>query len=115
MKDYKKLTDPQKTTKVLIQKVKARQNRPKRSLFLNAAVLGTYGWHTCIPVILGIAIGKLLDKHIPFSPMSWTFNLVLIGFFIGVYNANKWLKNEGYHNTVKARKKHIQKMEGKNK
>ena len=112
MKDSKKLTDIQKTTKILIKKAKARQNRSKRSLFLNAALLGTYGWHMVAPVILGIICGKLLDKYIPLDPISWTFNCVLIGFFVGIYNANKWLNNEGYRKNIKAREKNIQKMEG---
>lgn len=113
MQDYKKLTDTQKTSEVLIQKAKARQVRSKRSLFLNAAVLGIYGWHVTMPVILGIICGKLLDKYIPLPPMSWTFNCILIGFFVGVYTANKWLNTEGYKKNIKTN--HINKLKGKDK
>ena len=105
VRDYKHKNDTQKTATTLINKARARQNRKKRSLFLNAAILGTYGWHTAIPVILGIICGKMLDKYIPIPPMSWIFNCILIGFFIGIYNANKWLHNEGYKKNIKAREK----------
>lgn len=114
MKDYKYTHDTQKTAKILIRKAKARQGRNDRLLFFNAAILGIYGWHITIPVILGIIGGKLLDKYVPLPPMSWTFNCVLIGFFMGVYNANRWVQNEGYKKNIRSRNKTIKKMEGDN-
>ena len=111
--EYKYTDDTQKTEKTLIKKAKARQSRSERSLFLNAAILGTYGWHITIPVILGIICGKTLDKYFSLPPMSWTFNCILLGFFVGIYNANKWLNKEGYKKNIKTQQKNIQEKEGK--
>ena len=110
MVDYKYTNDVQKTAKTLIKKAKARKHRSKQNLFVNATILGTYGWHICTPVILGLIVGHLMDTYIPFPPMSWTFNFVLLGFIAGIYNANKWASKTGHKDTVKARQKQIRKL-----
>ena len=110
MVDYKYTNDVQKTANTLIKKAKARKNRSKQSLFINSAILGMYGWHICTPVIMGLIIGHVMDKYIPLPPMSWTFNFVLLGFILGIYNANKWATQTGHKETVKARQKQIQKL-----
>lgn len=109
--DYKYTKDVQKTAKTLVRKAKARKNRPNQSLFMNAAILGTYGWHICTPVIMGLIVGHIMDKYMPLPPMSWTFNCVLVGFILGIYNANKWANKTGHKETVKARQKQIQKLD----
>lgn len=110
MVDYKYTNDVQKTAKALIKKAKARKIRPQQSLFMNAAILGTYGWHICTPVILGLIVGYVMDKYFPLPPMSWKFNCVLLGFIWGIYNANKWANQTGHKETVKERQKQMQKL-----
>ena len=110
MEDYKYTNTIQKTANTLIKKAEARKQRPQQRLFMNTAILGTYGWHICTPVILGLVIGHIMDKYVPLPPMSWTFNCVLIGFILGIYNANKWANQTGHKETVQARQKQIQKL-----
>ena len=62
MVDYKYTNDVQKTAKALIKKAKARKICPQQSLFMNAAILGTYGWHICTPVILGLKRSVIVDS-----------------------------------------------------
>lgn len=104
MTDYKHNNDTKKTQRLLIKKAKARTHRPERELFLNAAILGTYGWNISIPVLIGVIIGRYLDKHFPLPPLSWTLNFILIGFILGFYNATRWLNREGILKNMKARK-----------
>ena len=82
MVEYNK-EETKNTAKTLIKKAKAMENRKNRQLYLNAAILGTYGWNISIPVIIGVIIGRWLDNKFPLPPMSWTLNLILIGFIIG--------------------------------
>ncbi len=103
MTDYKP-TDFKKTAGVLIQKATARKNRKKRSLYTNAAILATYGWHVCIPVLLGIILGQFLDKKVPTLHISWTLNLSILGFIAGWYNATKWINKEGIKNAPKTKR-----------
>ncbi|MGN1063449.1 MAG: AtpZ/AtpI family protein [Alphaproteobacteria bacterium] len=103
MKDYNHSADIKKTADLLIKKAKMRRTRQGRSLFMNAAILGTYGWNICIPVFIGVFIGRFLDKHFPLPPLSWTLNFILIGFIVGFYNATRWLNKEGYKKNIKAR------------
>ncbi len=84
-----------KTARVLIQKAKALNNRQYRHLTLNAAQLGVYGWQMAVPVLLGVMLGLFLDKEVPIESVSWTLNFILIGFIIGILNANRWLTKEG--------------------
>lgn len=112
MAQYNK-DETQDTAKTLIKKAKAMENRKNRQLYLNAAILGTYGWNISIPVIIGVIIGRLLDKKFPLPPMSWTLNLIFIGFIIGFYNAQRWVNKEGVIRNMQAKKKALEKMNQK--
>ena len=94
MTDYKSNVF-EKAAGILIQKATARKNRKNRSLYINAAILATYGWHVCIPVLLGIILGQFLDKNFPIRHISWTLNFLVLGFITGWYNATKWINKEG--------------------
>lgn len=110
MKDYNHANDVKKTANVLIKKAKMRRARQGRSLFMNAAILGTYGWNICIPVLIGVFIGRYLDQKFPLPPLSWTLNFILLGFLIGFYNATRWLNKEGYRKNIKARHDELNKL-----
>ena len=93
MSEFEK--ENKKTATVLVHKAKLMQKREKRTFFFNAGVLSVYGWQLSIPVILGVILGRFLDKTFPDNFFSWTLNLILIGFAIGVFNANYWMHKEG--------------------
>lgn len=101
MADYKKEKESETTKKILIEKAKAREERPKREITFNAAILATYGWNISIPVLVGILVGQYCDKHIPLPKISWTLNFVILGFVLGIYVANKWIAEEGVIKDVK--------------
>lgn len=100
-----------KQERLLIQKADRLRDRPKRVITFNAAVLGVYGWHVSVPVLLGVFLGRFMDNRFPVLHLSWTLNLILIGFLAGIYNANRWLKKEG---TVSAPEKQKAKDTDKN-
>jgi ATP synthase protein I len=85
----------QKVAKILQKKAHALNNRRNRIFYFNAAILSVYGWQMAIPVLLGIILGRFLDKHIPSDTFSWTLNLIIIGFVVGIFNANYWIRKEG--------------------
>ncbi len=84
-----------KTAEILIQKAQMRANRKNRSIFLNAGLLSVYGFQMVVPVLLGIFIGRFLDKHFPTDSFSWTLNFILLGFILGFISAYKWSTREG--------------------
>lgn len=84
-----------KTAQILKQKAQALGNRKNRTFYFNAAILSVYGWQMAIPVLLGIILGRFLDRHFTSDTFSWTLNLIIIGFAVGVFNANYWVRKEG--------------------
>ena len=92
-------------SKLLIQKANSLKTRSQRQFAYRAVVLTIYGFQVTIPVLLGLFIGYTLDKHYPVNHISWILNMILIGAFVGFYNANIWFyKTIGLHKT-KGRKK----------
>ena len=85
-----------KTAQILKKKAQALGNRKNRTFYFNAAILSVYGWQMAIPVLLGIILGRFLDKHFTNDTFSWTLNLIIIGFAVGVFNAN-YLSSEANH------------------
>jgi len=83
-----------KTEQTLVKKVKTMARRDKRIFYLNASILGVYGWQMAMPVLLCVILGRFLDKHFDVVHFSWTLNLIIIGFAIGIFNANRWVRKE---------------------
>ncbi len=84
-----------KVAKTLIRKAQQMDRRSKRVLFFNAAILSVYGWQMAVPVLLGIVVGMALDRAFPNLFVSWTLNMIILGFGIGIYNANHWVRQQG--------------------
>ena len=82
----------EQTANTLIRKAHKLERHGDNSYVYRAALLTVYGWQMSIPVIIGIALGLFLDKTFPLQHISWTLNLILLGFGIGLYNANSWIK-----------------------
>ena len=81
----------EKQATVLIHKTELLKKRSQRVLVYNAALLTVYGFQVAVPVVLGILLGYFLDRQVPVDHLSWTFNLVILAFVVGFYNANHWL------------------------
>lgn len=107
--------EEKKTEKLLIQKAKNLQDRKNRSISFKVVVLSVFGWHLSIPVLIGILLGRFLDKHYPISHFSWTLNFILLGFLIGIIQANMWIRREGILKNNKNKKQEKQKLTKDNK
>ena len=73
------------------RKLKARKQ--KKSIWFGLGMFGMVGWSVAIPSLIGIAIGILIDTHIP-SKYSWTLMLLIIGVALGCLNAWYWIEKE---------------------
>lgn len=101
-----------KQADALIKKARLLRTRNQRKISFNAIVLGVYGWHLSIPVLIGIIVGRMLDKYAALPPMSWTLNCILIGFIAGFINANRWTRSAGvYDNLAQTEQEKKQRLE----
>jgi len=91
---------------ILAQKAENLANRSKRQYIYRVTVLTIYGFQVAVPVLIGIFGGQFLDKCLKQTHFSWTLNLILLGFIVGFYNANRWFCHTiGLKKRKKARKK----------
>lgn len=65
----------------------------ERSLAENLAMAGTVGWHIVAPTLLGIFIGRWLDRTFE-SGIFWSAGLLVAGLAIGCYLAWKRIMHE---------------------
>ena len=75
---------------LLVKKAEKLENRSFRWHAYWATIFTIYWFQVTVPALLGVFLGILLDKHCPLERISWTLNLILIGFGIGLFNANRW-------------------------
>jgi len=81
-----------KSAQQLLKKAQKRADRSERTFFFNASVLSVYGWQIALPVLAGVLLGKFLDAIYPHPFLSWRLNFIILGFIIGLIDANLWLK-----------------------
>lgn len=80
--------------------VKTRRERKARwqrdgepSLGQNLAMIGSLGWTIVAPTLIGIFIGRWLDRHLG-SGIFWTLGLLVAGLALGCALAWKRMQNE---------------------
>ncbi|WP_298425864.1 AtpZ/AtpI family protein [Rhodoblastus sp.] len=61
------------------------------SVIRRLAQIGVLGWVIVTPTLLGVFIGRWLDR-VTHSQLFWTAPLLLIGFALGVWSAWKWVE-----------------------
>jgi ATP synthase protein I len=73
----------------LDQEVKLRRERRERwqregerSLAQNLAMIGALGWTIVIPTLIGLFVGRWLDRTLD-SGIFWTLGLLVLGLAIG--------------------------------
>lgn len=79
-----------------VRKLKARRERRYDALSKGLRMTGLVGWTVAVPTLIGVAIGKWLDKVLP-AKFSWTLTLLLTGLILGCFHAWYWLKRESKH------------------
>jgi ATP synthase protein I len=94
------MTQPDNKREPLDKAVKIRRERRarweregERSLGQNLAMIGTLGWTIVTPTLIGIFIGRWLDRHFDMG-IFWTLGLLVAGLAIGCTLAWKWLYSE---------------------
>ncbi len=75
------------------RKLKA-QRKVLKTVWSGFGMMGLVGWSVAVPTLLGTALGIWLDKRYP-GIHSWTLTLLIIGLFIGCWNAWYWVAKEG--------------------
>ncbi len=65
-----------------------------KTIWYGLGMMGLIGWSVTIPTIAGTFLGIWLDVNYPVD-QSWTLVLLVVGLFIGCYNAMRWIKKEG--------------------
>ncbi|MBP5535145.1 MAG: AtpZ/AtpI family protein [Alphaproteobacteria bacterium] len=100
-------TEDKKVQEVLIKKAELMKNRGNRSLCANFGMVAVLGVIMTAPLVIGILVGNWLDKDFAVKGFSWRLNLMIIGFFMGLYYAYRWIKYEGIEKIDEAyRKEH---------
>lgn len=68
-----------------------RQHKPAGPLGL-VLTGGTLGLLLVVPLLIGAYLGRWLDAHLEGYAVHWTLSLLLLGLFVGIYNAYRFLK-----------------------
>jgi len=74
------------------RKLKA-QRHVSQTVWSGLGMMGLIGWSVAIPTLLGAALGVWLDNRYP-GGRSWTLMLLVIGLFLGCFNAWRWVDKE---------------------
>lgn len=90
-----------------IEKKAGRRRRHRlevdRGVWQWLGMFGLVGWAVTIPTLVGIALGWWIDRTWT-SDISWTLNLLIVGIFLGCWNAWHWIDREGRRSTGHDRK-----------
>jgi ATP synthase protein I len=84
----------------LVEAVKRRRDRRElwerkgeRSIGQNLAMIGSLGWTIVTPTLVGIFVGRWLDRELG-SGIFWTLGLLVLGLAIGCTFAWKRMHRE---------------------
>lgn len=69
------------------------QREQYRVIWYGLAMSGLVGWSVALPTVIGIFLGRWLDRHWDFG-FSWTLTCILLGVAIGCLNAWYWIQRE---------------------
>ncbi len=79
----------EKSTTGLVEAVKARRERDarwkregERSIGQNLALIGALGWTVVVPSLLGVLVGRWLDRRFH-TGIFWTLGLLVFGLALG--------------------------------
>lgn len=84
----------------LLKGVRLRNERQRRwlrdgdpSVARRLAQIGVLGWIIVTPMLIGIFVGRWLDRTYN-SGLFWTAPLLMLGLALGCWSAWKWMKRE---------------------
>ena len=83
----------------LVEAVKIRGARRLRwmrdgdpSVAGHLAQIGVLGWIVVVPMLIGVVVGRWLDRTLH-SGIFWTAPLLMLGAALGCWSAWKWMKS----------------------
>ena len=65
----------------------------ERPLGRNLALIGMLGWLVVVPTLLGLFVGRWIDRHED-TGIFWTAALLVVGVAVGCWQAWKRIKEE---------------------
>jgi ATP synthase protein I len=81
----------------LVRGVRRREARHRRwlregegSVARRLAQIGVLGWIIVVPALIGIFVGRWLDR-VFHSGLFWTAPLLMLGLVLGCWSAWKWM------------------------
>ena len=81
----------------LLRIVTRRAEKPaprSPSVWSGLGFMGMVGWGFAVPVLLGIALGRWMDRHLP-GHHAWMLTLLGVGVFVGGINVWRWIVRTG--------------------
>ena len=83
----------------LVQGIRLRKERNRRwlregnpSVARHLAQIGVLGWIIVVPIMMGIFVGRWLDRTFD-SGVFYTAPLLMLGAALGCWSAWKWMKS----------------------
>ncbi len=83
----------------LVRETRLRDERDRRgkvegepSTARRLAQIGVLGWMIVTPMLIGIFIGRWLDRTFS-SGLFWTAPLLMLGLGLGCWSAWRWMRN----------------------
>jgi ATP synthase protein I len=83
----------------LVQGIRLRKERNRRwlregnpSVVRHLAQIGVLGWIIVVPILMGIFVGRWLDRTFD-SGLFYTAPLLMLGAALGCWSAWKWMKS----------------------
>lgn len=64
-----------------------RGRREKGTSFWQyVGLIGAVGWSVVVPMLIGVLLGRLMDRKLE-TTYEWTLGLLVLGLAVGCYNA----------------------------
>ena len=83
----------------LVKNVRLRGERHRRwlqegepSVARRLAQIGVLGWIIVVPMLIGIVVGRWLDRTFS-AGIFWTAPLLMLGLALGCWSAWKWMQS----------------------
>jgi len=70
-----------------------REARGLPSVARNLGQIGVLGWQIVVPGLIGLALGRWLDRQFA-SGIFWTAALLVVGLALGCWSAWRWVRRQ---------------------
>jgi ATP synthase protein I len=97
MKDDDRKSDGEDTDSALLEEVRRRAGRSRHwlregdpTLTRQLAAVGVLGWIIVVPALLGVLLGRWLDRSFS-TGIVFTAALLLLGVLLGSWSAWRWM------------------------